>query len=123
MTAEIAVGISYMALKTYVRYKVIPERDMTNIDMMVERIIMTVCVELNVPRSSILSRSRSMPEKDARHIAIHLIRKNTGLSQKDIGKIFKRDRTTAIHSIEVIDEWMLYDKKFNALYTRLEKLI
>lgn len=96
---------------------------MTDTEMMVERVLTIVSFELNVPKSDILYKSRRMPERDARHISIHLIRNRTNLPLKSIGKIFNRDHSTIINSINSVNGWIKYDSKFNELYKRLDKLI
>ena len=123
MTPYIAAGVPYVAMRSYLRYRTIPQLDMTDTDMMVERVLMIVSVELNIPRECILSKSRRMPERDARHISIHLIRKLTRLPLKAIGKIFKRDHSTMINSLQSVDGWIKHNHKFHDLYTRIEKLI
>jgi chromosomal replication initiation ATPase DnaA len=123
MHPYIAVGLPYISLKSYVRYRVVPKANLDNAEMIIERILMTISVEMNIPKSQILSKSRAMPERDARHIAMHLIRKKSKLPLVRIGKVFNRDHSTVINSLKSVDGWLLHNKKFNRVYTELEKLI
>ena len=56
-----------------------------------------------VPISEIVGKSRSRPIATARHVAMYLVRENTGLSLIKIGELFDRDHTTALHGIQKID--------------------
>jgi len=49
--------------------------------------------------ADIVSKSRSRPLTQARHIAMYLMRECTGLSLIKIGEVFNRDHTTALHGI------------------------
>lgn len=54
--------------------------------------------------SDLMSKSRSRPLTQARHIAMYLMRENTGLSLVKIGEIFGgRDHTTALHGIKKVE--------------------
>jgi chromosomal replication initiator protein len=55
----------------------------------------------------LLSKSRSRPLTQARHIAMYLMRECTGLSLVKIGELFGgRDHTTALHGIKKIEAEM-----------------
>ena len=53
--------------------------------------------------ADIVSKSRSRPLTQARHIAMYLMRECTGLSLIKIGEVFNRDHTTALHGIKKIE--------------------
>ncbi len=53
--------------------------------------------------ADLVSKSRSRPLTQARHIAMYLIRENTGLSLIKIGEAFNRDHTTALHGIKKVE--------------------
>jgi chromosomal replication initiator protein len=54
--------------------------------------------------ADLISKSRSRPLTQARHIAMYLMRENTGLSLVKIGEIFGgRDHTTALHGIKKVE--------------------
>jgi chromosomal replication initiator protein len=55
----------------------------------------------------LISKSRSRPLTQARHIAMYLMRECTGLSLMKIGEIFGgRDHTTALHGIKKVEDEM-----------------
>jgi chromosomal replication initiator protein len=55
----------------------------------------------------LMSKSRSRPLTNARHIAMYLTRECTGLSLVKIGEIFGgRDHTTVLHGINKVTEEM-----------------
>jgi len=53
--------------------------------------------------ADLVSKSRSRPLTQARHIAMYLIRECTGLSLIKIGEAFNRDHTTALHGIKKVE--------------------
>jgi chromosomal replication initiator protein len=54
--------------------------------------------------ADLVSKSRSRPLTQARHIAMYLMRECTGLSLVKIGEIFGgRDHTTALHGIKKVE--------------------
>lgn len=56
---------------------------------------------------------------DVRHIAIYLIRFNTTLSVVQIGKIFGRDHSTVLHSLNAYDRYMNRDDRFTDLQKKI----
>jgi chromosomal replication initiator protein len=57
--------------------------------------------------ADLLSKSRSRPLTQARHIAMYLMRECTGLSLVKIGELFGgRDHTTALHGIKKVEKEM-----------------
>ena len=56
---------------------------------------------------------RSRQVVNARNIAMYLIRNITGLSTIEIGKIFNRDHSTAVHSLDQVDSKIQSDPSFS----------
>jgi len=56
--------------------------------------------------ADLVSKSRSRPLTNARHVAMYLIRETTGMTLPKIGELFDRDHTTALHGINKIDKNM-----------------
>jgi chromosomal replication initiator protein len=56
--------------------------------------------------SDLVSKSRSRPLTNARHVAMYLLRECTGMTLPKIGELFDRDHTTALHGINKIDKNM-----------------
>ena len=67
-----------------------------------EKIIESVSKIYDVPVEDIKSKKRSKEISNARHVAVYVIRKITQMTVVDIGKIFNRDYTTILASIDVI---------------------
>ena len=65
-------------------------------------IINAVSEKYGIEVDALLSKKKTKEISYARHIAVYLIRKLIDLSLPDIGKIFNRDHTTIMNSIERI---------------------
>ncbi|MBR1780257.1 MAG: chromosomal replication initiator protein DnaA, partial [Oscillospiraceae bacterium] len=61
--------------------------------------------------SDILSTSRTKEITLARQVAMYVIRQLTKLSLPEIGKIFSRDHTTVIHSLEKVEGLIKEDRE------------
>ena len=57
--------------------------------------------------------SRSRQVVNARNISMYLIRNITGLSTIEIGKIFGRDHSTAVHSLDQVDAKLQSDPSYS----------
>ena len=75
-----------------------------------EKIIESVSKVYDIPVEDIKSKKRSKEISMARHISIYVIRKITQMSVTDIGKIFNRDHTTVLASIDVVANEMTSDR-------------
>ena len=67
-------------------------------------IISEVARYFSIDEGLLRGPSRSRQIVHARNIAMYLIRNITGLSTIEIGKIFDRDHTTALHSLDQVTE-------------------
>jgi chromosomal replication initiator protein len=72
-------------------------------DALIERVISVVTKKYGITPDDVKSRKRTDNVANARHICIYIIRQLTELSLGDIGKIFSRDHSTAIASIEKVN--------------------
>ena len=72
-------------------------------DTLIERVISVVTKKYGITPDDVKSRKRTDNIANARHICIYIIRQLTELSLGDIGKIFSRDHSTAIASIEKVN--------------------
>ena len=70
---------------------------------MVEKILLHTSKKYGVSIEDIKSKKKTDSIANARHIAVYIIRNLTDLSLKEIGKIFGRDHSTIISSINKID--------------------
>ena len=92
-------------------------------EVMVERIIRVVCKKYGVTEEDIKSKKKTDTVTNARQVAIYFIRKNTDLSLDEIGKIFGRDHSTVIYSLNKIDLNMktvkFFDSEIDAMASEL----
>ncbi len=74
------------------------------VSVTVDKIFTAVCRKFGVSRADLESTSRKKELAQPRHLCIYLIREVTGMSLPQIGKIFNRDHTTVINSVNAIDK-------------------
>lgn len=72
--------------------------------------------ELREPGRSLLSVAR------VRQIAMYVTHVELGLSMKDVGQGFGRDRTTVLHACHQIED-LRDDVEFDAMVSRMEKVV
>ena len=72
-------------------------------DAMVEKILKQVSKKYGISLEDIKSKKKTDSIANARHISIYVIRKLTDLSLKEIGKVFGRDHSTIISSINKVE--------------------
>ncbi len=77
-----------------------------------DQVIENVSKRYNVSTDDIKGKKRTTEIAQARHIAIYLIRHVTNLSLQNIAKIFGRDHTTVLSSIDVVKSRMAEDSSF-----------
>lgn len=80
--------------------------------LVAEQIIETISKRYNISVEEIKGRKRTTEITLARHIAIYVIRNATNLSLQNTAKIFGRDHTTILSSIDVIKNKMSNDSSF-----------
>lgn len=68
-----------------------------------ERIIGEVAKYFNMEAKDLLKKDRSKPYIIPRQVATYLVKIRTKLSDGEIAKIIKRDRTTVIHTMNLIN--------------------
>ena len=71
-----------------------------------QRIIESVSARYGIAAEEIKGRKRTKEIAAARHIAVYVIRTVTDMSLDNIGKIFNRDHSTMLSSIDVVVEEM-----------------
>ncbi len=72
-------------------------------DAIVEKVLLRVSKKYGVSVEDLKSKKKTDRIASARHIAIYIIRKLTDMSLKEIGKIFGRDYSTVISSINKVE--------------------
>ena len=93
------------------------------INVTVDKIFGAVEKKYGVTKSELVSKSRVKEIAQARHITIHLIRTMTEMSLPAIGKLFNRDHTTVLASLDSIDKKMASSSAFEAEINNLIKEI
>ena len=93
------------------------------VSVTVDKIFAAVEKKYNVTKADLESKSRVKEVAQARHIAIYLIRSITEMSLPHIGKMFNRDHSTVISSIEAIDKKRAMFPSFDAEVSELKKEI
>jgi len=78
-----------------------------------DAIIAEVARFFGYDESVIRGPGRSRQVVNARNIAMYLIRNITGLSTIEIGKIFDRDHSTAVHSLDQVDARLQSDPSYS----------
>jgi chromosomal replication initiation ATPase DnaA len=66
---------------------------------------------------------RTRNTSDLRSIVMHVLRKNTGLSLQEIGKIFKRDHSSVIHNVKKVEGLLNVDKGFSLTYYEIKEVL
>lgn len=86
------------------------------------QIINDVCDFYGLTPIQVKGKSRLRGFVKARFISMYLLRRRTGLTLKEIGRMFHRDHTSIIHAIQTIDE-VLSLKYDNDYQEEIKKLI
>ena len=90
----------------------------------VDSIIDSVTLSLGVERMQLKAKTRLRHIVEARQIAIFLIKKHTNMSLAEIGRLFGgRDHTTAIHSIQVVNDLCDSDEQYKQRLLQIENLL
>ncbi len=91
------------------------------VNVTVDKIFAAVFKKYNVRRNDLVGTRRTKDVASARHITIYLIRKITDMSFPNIGKIFSRDHSTIMSSIETVEKKLQHDTVFNVEINELIK--
>ena len=75
-------------------------------DILVSRILNTVSKKNGITVEDITSKKRTDSIANARHVAIYIMKSLTEMSLKDIGKIFGRDHSTILSSINKVETYI-----------------
>ncbi|MGN0519215.1 MAG: chromosomal replication initiator protein DnaA [Candidatus Fimenecus sp.] len=87
-----------------------------------EKILEQVAATMGVSVNNITSDKRDKNIKDARQMAMYIIREMTGMSLEEIGKCFNgKTHSTVKHSIDSVAERMDKDKEYKALVENIIK--
>ena len=89
----------------------------------VDKVFNAIFKKYSIRREDLVGSRRTKEVASARHITIYLIRKITDMSFPNIGKIFGRDHSTIMSSIETIEKRLKNDNIFNVEINELIKEI
>jgi len=97
------------------------------INITIDRIFDKVTKKYNISEEDLKGKKRTKDIAKVRHICIYIIRKMTDLSLPSIGKIFSRDHTTIISSLDNIEtdikENSLLEIEINELINEIKERI
>jgi len=68
------------------------------------QIVDNVCDFYGLTTAQVKGKCRLRGYVKARFVAIYIVRKRTGLTLKEIGRLFHRDHTSIIHAVQTIEE-------------------
>ena len=97
--------------------------DAEPIGVTVDKVFAAVEKKYGVTKAELVGKSRVKEVAQARHITIHLIRTLTEMSLPAIGKLFNRDHTTVLSSLDTIDKKTASSNLFEAEINNLIKEI
>ena len=103
----------------------VPEylRDTEPVGDTIKRIVETVAKKLNVSVNEIMGESRKKPIKNARNIAMYIIRNMTQMSLPQIGTTFERDHSTVHSNISMVENQIVADSAFESVINDIMKTI
>ena len=91
----------------------------------IEKILNEVSHKFRVPLEDLKSRKRTSNIASARHSAIYIIKKLTNSSLPAIGKMFGRDHTTVMNSLDAVEKRMAtepaYDQQIKEIIKAIKK--
>ena len=93
------------------------------IGVTVDKVFVAVEKKYGVSKADLIGKSRVKEVAQARHVTIHLIRTLTEMSLPAIGKLFNRDHSTVLSSLDTIDKRTASSPTFEAEINNLIKEI
>jgi len=87
----------------------------------------TMRSEFGLSRADLLSKSRKRELVEYRQISMHILKGYTTLGASAIGRVFKKDHATVLHSIKTVENLLNTDKnfayKFNSVKQRVRPIL
>ena len=93
------------------------------LNVTIDKIFAAIYKKFDISREDLVGKKRTKEIARARHIAIYLIREITEMSYPNIGKIFDRDHTTVLSSLEVVSKNITTDPLYAVDIDYLKKEI
>ena len=91
------------------------------LNVTIDKIFAAVYKKYDISRDDLVGKKRTKEIAKARHVAIYLIRDITEMSYPNIGKIFDRDHTTILSSLDVVAKSITTDPLYAADIEYLKK--
>lgn len=79
------------------------------VNVTIDKIFVSAYKKYGFKKEELTGKSRTKELANARHVTIYLIRKITEMSLPNIAKIFGRDHTTVMSSIEIVEKRLISD--------------
>ena len=93
------------------------------VSVTMDKILTAVSRHFDIPVEDIKGRKRTSKIAAARHVAVYIIKKLTDSSLPNIGRVFGRDHTTMINSIETVEKKMQSDTAYESEINELIRAI
>jgi len=93
------------------------------ISVTIDKVFVAVEKKYGISKADLTGKSRVKDVSQARHVTIHLIRTLTEMSLPAIGKLFNRDHSTILSSLDAVDKKMASSGVFEAEINNLIKEI
>jgi len=89
------------------------------------QIIESVCDFYGLTQAQVKGRCRLRSYVKARFVCMYLLRKRTGLTLAEVGRMFHRDHTSIIHACQTIEEVLSlrYDNDYQDEIKKLIQII
>lgn len=97
--------------------------DSEPLSVTIDKIFAAVYKKFDIPKEELVGKKRTKEIAKVRHIAIFLIREITEMSYPNIGKIFEKDHSTVMSSLEVVKRTIAADPLYAADIEAIKKEI
>jgi len=97
--------------------------DTEPLSVTIDKIFAAVYKKFDIPKEELVGKKRTKEIAKVRHIAVYLIHEITEMSYPNIGKIFERDHTTVMASLEVVRKTIAKDALYAADIENIKKEI
>ena len=97
--------------------------DAEPLEVTINKIFSLLYNKFGISKEELVGQKRNREIVQVRHIAVALVHEITEISLKRVGKIFGRDHSTAIASIDIVKKRLISDPIFAADYEAMKKEI
>ncbi len=97
--------------------------DTEPLSVTIDKIFAAVYKKFGIPKEELVGKKRTKEIAKVRHIAVYLIHEITEMSYPNIGKIFERDHSTVMSSLDVVKKTIAADPLYAADIENIKKEI